>query len=56
MSKLRSGGDLGFVGVAAWAVPGSWGLQGYPRLPQGTDRAVRNCRELGGLDKVAEMG
>lgn len=55
-SLLRTGGDLGFVGVGAWAVPGAWGLQNYPWLPQGADRAVRNCRGLRRLDKVAGMG
>lgn len=52
-STLRAGRDLGFDGVAAcWAVTGSYGLQSHPRLPQGADRAVRNCRGLGGLEKV----
>lgn len=55
-SPFRVGGDLGFVVVAAWAGTGSWGLQSYPWLPQGADRAVRSCRGLGGLDEVAGMG
>lgn len=47
-SLLRAGRDLGFDGAAAWALTGSWGLQSYPWLPQGADRAVRSCRGLGG--------